>query len=156
MVNKSILFILLVIFCFQKAHSQDILLQEFNCEFFELKYPKKWKADTTGNRYSFYYNPDLGDITISVYQNQHLSGKDLKQTLLDLNEHKESQPDIHLVTLNGETTCSYNYDANKIKYFIKAIEKGNTMYLVSVNWNEDSWDTFKELLMQSFNSFRVK
>ena len=145
-----------MLFSFQKLFSQNILLQDFKSEAFEFKYPKKWKVDTIDNKYSFYYNANLGDITISTYPNRHFSINELKQMLLDINEKKESKPDIQLTTSNGTTTCIYKYSSDKNKYLIKAIQNDKKMYLISLNWNEDSWDTFKEVLLDSFNSFRPK
>ena len=143
-----------MLFSLNKLFSQDILLQDFKSELFEFKYPKKWKIDSADNNYSFYYNANLGDITISTYPSSHFSSKELKQMLLDLNKKKESKPDIEITTFNGTTTCIYKYDYDNIKYFIKAIQDNNKMYLISLNWNEDSWDTFKEVLLNSFNSFK--
>ena len=145
-----------MLFSLNKLFSQDILLQDFKSESFEFKFPKKWKVDTVDNKYSFYYNANLGDITISTYPNRHFSSKELKQMLLDINEKKESKPDIQLTTSNGTTTCIYKYSSDKIKYLIKAIQNNKKMYLISLNWNEDSWDTFKEVLWDSFNTFRPK
>ena len=145
-----------MLFSLNRLFSQNILLQDFKSESFEFKYPKKWKIDTADNKYSFYYNANLGDITISTYPNRHFSSKELKQMLLDINEKKESKPDIQLTTFNGITTCIYKYSSDKIKYFVKAIQNDKKMYLISLNWNEDSWDPFKEVLLDSFNSFRPK
>ena len=156
MKKTNFLILLFMLFSLNRLFSQNILLQDFKSELFEFKYPKKWKIDTAVNKYSFYYNANLGDITISTYPNRHFSSKELKQMLLDINEKKESKPDIQLTTSNGITSCIYKYSSDKIKYFVKAIQNDKKMYLISLNWNEDSWDFFKEVLQDSFNSFRPK
>jgi len=144
-----------MLFSLNKLFSQD-MLQDFKSKSFEFRYPKKWKVDTVDNKYSFYYNANLGDITISTHPNKHFSGKELKQMLLDINEKKEAKPDIQLTTSNGTTTCIYKYSVEKIKYFVKAIQNDKKIYLISLNWYEDSWDAFKEILLDSFNSFKPK
>ena len=145
-----------MLFSLQKLFSQNILLQDFKSDLFEFKYPKKWSIDTIKNGYSFYYNTNLGDITISTYPSQQYSSDELKQMLLEVNEEKEAKPDVQLTSKNATITCIYKYNSGKIKYIIKAIQDKEKMYIISLNWNEDSWDTFKEVLMDSFDSFRPK
>jgi hypothetical protein len=156
MKNAILLFSVLMMFGANRLFSQDALLQDFKSELFEFKYPKKWKVDTTDNRYSFYFNAKLGDISISTYADQHFSSTELRQMLLDLNEIKETKPDIQLTTSGSTTTCVYEYTSDKVKYLVKAIQKDRKLYLISLNWNEDSWDTFKGVLLASFESFRAK
>lgn len=139
-----------------KIFSQDVLLQDFKTQDFEIKYPKKFKHDTSDNKHSFYYDTRLGDITISVYESQKMTAKELMQTLLDINETKEKNPDIQLVTLNGTITCVYKYTFDKVKYLIKSVQNDKKMYLISLNWNENSWEEFKDILLKSFNSFVPK
>ena len=110
-----------MLFSFENIFSQNILLQDFKSESFEFKYPKKWKVDKVENKYSFYYSPNLGDITISIYPSRHFSNRELEQMLLDINEKVETKPDIQFSTTNGTITCMYKYNSDKIKYFIKAI-----------------------------------
>ena len=145
-----------MLFGLTKIFSQDILLQDFKTKDFGLKYPKKFKIDSADKKYSFYYDTRLGDITISVYETQKMTAKELKQMLLDINETKEKNPDIQLTNTSGTMTCFYKYTFDKVKYFIKAIQNDKKMYLISLNWNEDSWETFKETLLKSFDSFNPK
>ena len=154
---KNISIFLLATISTLSLFCQDILLQEYKNDAFEFQYPKKWTIDSSDNpRVSFYYNATLGDITISIYKNKAPSDKELKKIVLEINNKKELHPDIKTLTIDGQTNCTYNYASDKIKYFIKAIKKGNNLYLVSLNWQEKSWDTFKDLLLKSFDSFRPK
>ena len=150
----SILFFILLVT--NQLFSQDILLESFESQNFNLKYPKKWKLDSSDNKYSFYYNPGLGDITISIYESQKSSAEELKQMLLNLNEKKENKPDIQLSDSNGTISCLYKYTTDKVKYYVKAVQNEKKLYLISLNWNEDSWESFKEILLNSFNSFTPK
>jgi hypothetical protein len=145
-----------MVFNFLTLFSQDVSLQEFKSEYFEFSYPKTWKLDTTENKYSFYYNPNLGDITISFFETRGLSEKDLKKMILELNEKKEAKPDIKINTSGGTMTCIYKYDFDKVKYYIKAIQINNRVYLISLNWNENAWENFKDVLLNAFNSFKPK
>lgn len=145
-----------MLFGLTKLFSQDILLQDFNSKDFDLKYPKKFKVDTADNKYSFYYDTRLGDITISVYESQKMSAKDLKQLILDINETNEKNPDIQLINATETITCIYKYNSDRVKYFIKLIQNDKKMYLISLNWSEDSWNDFKDILLKSFDSFNPK
>ena len=156
MKKRTLLIIPFMILGFMKLFSQDILLQDFKSKDFNLKYPKKFKVDTAGNTYSFYYDTRLGDITISVYESQKLSADELKQIVLDVNEHKERNPAIQLSDTNGVLNCLYTYSDRETKYFVRAIQNDKKCYLISLNWNADSWDSYSDLLLKSFNSFNPK
>ena len=72
--KRSLLISSFLVFGFLKLFSQDVLLQDFKCKDFELKYPKLWKLDTTDNKYYFTYNPKIGDITVSTYESYNYTG----------------------------------------------------------------------------------
>ena len=155
MIKKLFLIIVLISLGTTKVLSQNALLQDFKCESFELKYPIFWKVDSSGTRYFFSYNAKLGDITVSSYENQKFSENEIKDLLLELKKQKEKDPDIKLSNVNGTITCLYKYTSNKVNYFVKAIQNDKKMFLISLNWRQDSWEDFKDVLLESFESLKI-
>lgn len=153
---KRPLLLAIMLFSFSNIFSQNVLLQDYQSEAFELKYPKRWKVDITDNKYYFSYNANLGDITVSWYDSKNFSEKELKEMLLEINESKDPNPDIQVTTANGATTCFYKYTSNDVKYFTKAIQDNKRMFLISLNWQQDSWNEFKDVLLESFESLKIK
>jgi hypothetical protein len=139
-----------------RLFSQNGLLQDFSCDDFDLKYPKKWKADSSENHYSFYYNTNVGELRISVYESTNLSEKELKQTLKEIKENQENNPDIKSINGNGTLNLEYKFIEADFVTYLKIIQNEQKMYFLSLYWEEDSWNDFKDLLLESFYSIRAK
>lgn len=145
-----------MLFSLNNTYSQNSSLVDFKSNTFVFRYPLQWKIDTVGSKYSFYYDANLGDITISTYSSRHFSSNEFQEIVLSVNEVKETNPDVQTATSNGIITSIYKYDSDTIKYFIKAFQTEKRMFLISLNWNKDSWETFKDVLLQSFATFKPK
>jgi hypothetical protein len=148
--------LILLFFSSTQLFAQDVVFKDYKSEAFEFKYPSTWKVDTIEGKLSFYFNANQGDITISTYSDQHLSSKEIKQLLLNVNEIHEAKPDVQISTSNGTIAGTYKYTSDKIKYVLKAIQKDGSLHFISLNWNEASWDAYKDVLLGSLNSFRPK
>jgi hypothetical protein len=153
--------LLTLIFIFQgvlNLFSQNPLLQNFSCADFDLKYPIKFKAEKVDSSYVFYFHPDVGEIRISVFPNTGLTVEEHKEALCSMNENYDPKPEFKVMNnADGSMAVEYRYTTSDgLVGYVKTIQNESKMYLITVYWQEDSWNDMKEVVLESYNSLKPK
>jgi hypothetical protein len=155
--NRSFIIGILVLNTWTTLLSQDLVLQNFSCDDFQIQYPSKFKHDEDDeNQHSFFLNQETGELRISVYDSEDLSIDEIKHMLLKVNEHKEETPDIAITRKEDELICTYRYSDGEFVTFLKAVQNSRKMYFLSLYWQEETWQDYKEMMLLSFNSFQPR